>query len=121
MQSIFITYCFLGDIYKGNLSVKDTDEEQSNLISILKDINSGVKPVEKRSFLNNIGLFLIAREKILNNFRSKIFRIKNTSAEQALNKHLNKHLNLNHHLNRNYLVHLKLNEKYHHLKGVKIF
>ena len=48
------------------------------LTNILKSSNKSVKTVEKRSFLNNIGLFLSAREKILNNFRIKIFSTKNT-------------------------------------------
>ena len=39
--------------------------------------------MEKRSFLNNIRLIFSASEKILNNFRSKIFPIKNTIPEQA--------------------------------------
>ena len=60
---------FLRDIYKGNLSLKIADEEQSNLFNISKSLNEGVNPVEKRSLLNNIGLFL-------NNFRSKIFPVK---------------------------------------------
>ena len=37
----------------------------------------GKMPVEKRSFLKNGRLFLRAREKIFNNFKSKIFPIKN--------------------------------------------
>ena len=48
------------------------------LTNILKSSNKSVKTVEKRSFPNNIGLFLSAREKILNNFRIKIFSTKNT-------------------------------------------
>ena len=39
--------------------------------------------MKKISFLNNIGLFLGARESILNKFRSKAFTIKNTIREQA--------------------------------------
>ena len=68
---------FLRDIQEGNLTLKDADEEQSELVNILKDLNRGVKPVEKRSFLDNIGLLLSEREKIVNNFRSKIFSVKN--------------------------------------------
>ena len=41
------------------------------------------KTVKKISFLNNVGLFLSAREKILNNFRSKLFPLKNTTREEA--------------------------------------
>ena len=68
---------FLRDIQEGNLTLKDADEEQSELVNILKDLNRGVKPDEKRSFLDNIGLLLSEREKIVNNFRSKIFSVKN--------------------------------------------
>ena len=32
--------------------------------------------MKKRPFLNNVGLFLSAREKVLNNFKSRIFSIK---------------------------------------------
>ena len=42
--------------------------------------------MKKRSFLNNIGLFLSTREKILNDIRSKIFLTKNTRPEQAPEK-----------------------------------
>ena len=56
-------------IYFSKYSLKDADKEQIKLLNILKSLNESVKTVEKRSFLNNIGLFLSAREKILNNFR----------------------------------------------------
>ena len=36
-----------------------------------------MKPDGKRSFLNNVGLFLGARKKFLNDFKSSIFLIKN--------------------------------------------
>ena len=68
---------FLRDIHEGNLTLKDADEEQSKLASILKDLNRDVKPIEKISFLYNIGFFLSEREKIVNNFRSKKFSVKN--------------------------------------------
>lgn len=34
-------------------------------------------PVEKRPFLNNLGLFFGAREKIINNFQSKAYSMEN--------------------------------------------
>ena len=37
----------------------------------------GTKTVEKNVFLNNLGLFFSAREKILNNLKNKLFPIKN--------------------------------------------
>ena len=47
-------YLFLRHINKGNLTLKDADEEQSKLLNVLKDLNRGVKPVEKRAVINNI-------------------------------------------------------------------
>ena len=58
------------------MSLEVADEEQSKLVSKLSDIARGKIPVEKRSFLNNVVLFLSGREKILNNFRSNIFSTK---------------------------------------------
>ena len=43
----------------------------------LKNMNRGPKPVEKISFLNNVGLFLGARRKVINEFKSRTFSIKN--------------------------------------------
>ena len=40
-------------------------------------MNRGKISLQKKSFLNNLDLFLSTREKILNNFKSKIFPIKN--------------------------------------------
>ena len=40
-------------------------------------MNRSKIPIEITSFLNNWGLFLSAREKILNNFKRKIFPITN--------------------------------------------
>ena len=59
------------------MALRDCDEEQSKLNNELKGINNGVNTVKKRSFQNNMGLFLSAREKILNNIESKVFLIKN--------------------------------------------
>ena len=46
-------------------------------VNELKGIDKGIKSVEKRSFLNNIGLFIGRKEKVLKNFKSRIFPIKN--------------------------------------------
>ena len=68
------------------MTLKYADEEQSKLFNVLKDLNRGVKPVEKRAVINNIRLFLTEKEKkYLNSFRTKIFPIKYTRPEQALN------------------------------------
>ena len=40
-------------------------------------MDKGKIPFEKRLFLKNAGLFIRAREKILNNFKSKISPMKN--------------------------------------------
>ena len=71
----------LRDIHKGNLTLKDADEEQSKLVKMLEGCDKGVKAVEKESFQNNIRLCHSTREKY-SNFRSKIFPIKNTTPEQ---------------------------------------
>ena len=35
-----------------------------------------MKGLEKKSFLNNLGLLFSAREKVLNSFKSRLFPIK---------------------------------------------
>ena len=42
----------------------------------MKDIDKGVKPVRKTYFVDNVELFLGAREKVLINFKNKIFQTK---------------------------------------------
>lgn len=46
------------------------------ILNELKRIDEGVKLVKKRYFLNNIELFLSARERVFNNFKGRIFGIK---------------------------------------------
>ena len=48
----------------------------NKLIIELKALDEGVKTDEKRSSLNNIGIFLDAGEKVLNDFKIRIFSIK---------------------------------------------
>ena len=74
---------FLIHIHKGNILLETADEEQTYLFNELKSIS--------KSFLKNARLFLSAREKILNNFKNKIFPIKNSdkilTPEPQLNQH----------------------------------
>ena len=42
-------------------------------------MGKGKRPVKKRCFLKNAEVFLSVREKILNNFKTKIFSIKNSN------------------------------------------
>ena len=67
---------FVRDIQDSKLTFERADNEQGRVVNALKGIDKGVKPVEKRSFLNNIGLSLCAREKSIDNFKSRIFPIK---------------------------------------------
>ena len=62
---------------KKKLSIEDADKEQNDLVNKLIGIEKGKITVRKRSFLNNTRLFLSAREKSINIFKSKILPIKN--------------------------------------------
>ena len=72
----FCKYClyiiFLRDIHERYLSYKDADDEQSKFANNLRNIDKGLKSVEKIVFLNNIGLYLTAREKVLNKFKKRL-------------------------------------------------
>ena len=43
----------------------------------MKNFDKGIKALETKSFLNNLGLLFSAREKVLNSFKSRLFPIKN--------------------------------------------
>ena len=58
-------------------SLEDADDEQSDFAAKLMNLDKVKKTVEKRPFLNNLRLFFSAREKVLNNFKSRLFSIKN--------------------------------------------
>ena len=60
---------------EGYSILKDADYEQSKFPKELKSVDKGEKPVERKHFLNNLGLFLGARKNALNNFKSWIFQI----------------------------------------------
>ena len=49
--------------------MEDADDEQSNYDAKLKNL-------DKECFLNKLGLLFSAREKVLNNFKTKLFPIK---------------------------------------------
>ena len=66
---------FLRDIHERNLSLKDADIKQNHLINELRNIQKSKIAVEETSFLKN-SLFISTREKILNNFKGKIFLTK---------------------------------------------
>ena len=67
---------FLRDIHNGYLSLEKTDNKQSNFVNELKNFEKDTKTLEKRSFLNNLGLLFSAREKLLDNFQSRLFPMK---------------------------------------------
>ena len=51
------------------LIIEEADNEPSKLVNITKD----VKPPDKISFLDNVRLFLSAREKVFNDFKSRMW------------------------------------------------
>ena len=67
--------------FKRYLSLKDADDEQIKFANELKSIDNGPKSVEKKLFMNNVVLFLTAREKVLNNFENRLFPIENLEQE----------------------------------------
>ena len=62
---------FLRDIYEACLSLEHADSEQSNFALELKKFSEDIKAVEKKFFEINLVLFFGAREKVLNNFKSR--------------------------------------------------
>ena len=59
------------------MSTEKADNKQSNFANELKNFEKGRKTLEKMYFLNNFGLLFSARKKILDNFKSRLFPIKN--------------------------------------------
>ena len=49
---------------------------QNYFVTESKKLDKGIKTIGKRSFLSNLGLFFSSREKVLNNFRSKLFPVR---------------------------------------------
>ena len=59
------------------MSLEDAEEEQNRLVYNLKNMDNDKIPVERKIFLNNAELFVNAREKVINNFKSRILPMKN--------------------------------------------
>ena len=63
-------------MHEGYLSLEDADDQQSNFAAKLKNLDKGKKQLKKCFLQNNLGLFFRAREKLLNNFKSRLFSKK---------------------------------------------
>ena len=68
---------FLRNIHERHLSIEKADDKQSNFTNELKNFDIGMKGLEIKSFLNNLGLLFSARQKVPNSFKSRLFPIKN--------------------------------------------
>ena len=70
------------DIYEGNITLDEANIEQDNLLRDIRNFNSRTRPQnnmkiqEKNIVLKNLFNFFEGREKLPNNFASKIFLIK---------------------------------------------
>ena len=65
---------FLRDIHEGHLSLKHTDNGQSNFVAKIKSSDKGNKQL--KNCLINSGLLFIARENVFNNFKRRLSPIK---------------------------------------------
>ena len=65
---------FLRDIHKNNLSIKNSDNEQSDLFKTFGNLDKG-KSSEKISFLKNVKKIFKVRKNVLNGFKSNLFPI----------------------------------------------
>ena len=68
-------------MHQGYFLLKYADDEQTKFANKLRNIDKGIKPVEKKLFISNIGLFFTAREKVHNNFKNRLFQIKYIALE----------------------------------------
>ena len=66
---------FLRDIHKNNLSIKNSDNEQSDLFKTFGNLDKGRKSSEKISFLKNVKKIFKVRKNVLNGFKSNLFPI----------------------------------------------
>ena len=69
------------DIYEGKITLKEADEDHSELINDINEFNEKTRPKtkdkkEKRIVMKNLHNFFSAREIVLNGFKSKIFLTK---------------------------------------------
>ena len=72
---------FGGDIYNGEITLKEADEDQASLLNEIMNFRDKTKPQDekkrkKKDVLTNLYKFFEGREKVLNAFDSKIFPIK---------------------------------------------
>ena len=72
---------FLRDIREGYFSLKCANDEQNKFANKLKNIDKDIKSVEKKLFLSNIGLAFTTWVRVLNNFKNRLFPIKNLEPE----------------------------------------
>ena len=61
---------FLRDINGEYLSLKDTDDEEIKFADQLNNIDRGIKSIQKKLFLCNIGSFFTTKEIVLNSFET---------------------------------------------------
>ena len=71
------TFFFLRKIHEGHLPIEGADNKQINFANELKHFDNDTKTIDKRSFLNNLRQLFGPREKVLKNFKSRLFPIKN--------------------------------------------
>ena len=56
-------------------------KKKVQIFNELKDMGKGIIPIEKIYFLTNAALLLCAREKVLDNFKIKVFPTKTLESE----------------------------------------
>ena len=79
----FKTKTFVGDIYNGEITLKEADEDERDLSVEILNFKDKTKPQDpekkqkKTNVLKNLYTLLAGRERVLDAFESKIFPIKN--------------------------------------------
>ena len=66
---------FFRDIHQGYLSSEKVDNNQIIFVNESKNFEKGTKTLERKSFLNKLGLSFNARDNILDNFKSRLLPI----------------------------------------------
>ena len=61
---------------EGYFSLEDADNEQSNFVNELKNIDKGIKTVEKKFFLESLGLLLVQEKTFLIVLKADYFQLK---------------------------------------------
>ena len=56
-------------------------KKKVQIFNELKDMGKGIIPIEKIYFLTNVALLLCPREKVLDNFKIKVFPTKTLESE----------------------------------------